>query len=79
MSPPPAPLLPLRQPCAPPPTTTPPHRYVRSSHLAGIQEHFEHFSISKIREADHWIHADQPDALLVIASNFLDVPPAAGR
>ena len=54
-------------------------KYVRSSHLANIQEQFVHFSISKIRNANHWIHADEPEALLVITSNFLDVPSVAPR
>mmetsp|Transcript_13775 Transcript_13775/g.43722 ORF Transcript_13775/g.43722 Transcript_13775/m.43722 type:complete len:315 (+) Transcript_13775:31-975(+) len=51
-------------------------RYVRSSYLAAISEQFSTFSLSTIRSAGHWIHADEPDALLLIISSFLDVPPS---
>ena len=46
-------------------------RFLRSSHLPEIQGSFSHFSLSTIRTAAHWVHADEPDALLVIASSFL--------
>ena len=46
-------------------------RFLRSSHMAAIQERFSRFSLSTIRTADHWIHADEPEALLLIAQNFL--------
>ena len=52
-------------------------RFLRSSHLPAIQEHFSRFSLSTIRSADHWIHADEPEALLLIATNFLAVPNAS--
>ena len=51
-------------------------RFLRSSHLPAIQEQFSRFSLQTIRSADHWIHADEPDALLLIAANFLSVPSA---
>ena len=46
-------------------------RFLRSSHLPAIEQSFSRFSLQTIRTADHWIHASEPDALLVIASNFL--------
>ena len=46
-------------------------RFLRSSHLPAIEEHFSRFSFASIRTADHWIHADEPDALLLIAMRFL--------
>ena len=49
-------------------------RFLRSSHLPAIQTNFERFSLSTIRSAAHWVHADEPEALLVIASNFLAAP-----
>jgi pimeloyl-ACP methyl ester carboxylesterase len=49
-------------------------RFLRSSHLPAIQTSFERFSLSTIRSAAHWVHADEPEALLVIASNFLAAP-----
>ena len=48
-------------------------RYLRSSHLLSISQHFSRFSITTVRNADHWIHADEPEALLLIVSNFLAV------
>ena len=48
-------------------------RFLRSSHLPAIQQHFSRFSLSTIRTADHNIHADEPDALLLIALRFLSV------
>ena len=51
-------------------------RFLRSTHLPAIQEHFSRFSLQTIRSADHWIHADEPDALLVIATNFLKAKSA---
>ena len=45
-------------------------RFLRSSHLSAVGESFSRFTLSTIRNADHWIHASEPDALLVIASNF---------
>ena len=47
-----------------------------SKHLPAIQEQFSRFSLSTIRSADHWIHADEPEALLLIALKFLSVPGA---
>jgi len=46
-------------------------RFLRSSHLPAIQSSFERFSLSTIRTAAHWVHADEPQALLVIATSFL--------
>ena len=51
-------------------------RYVRSSHLETISSFFSRFSVTTVRSAAHWIHADEPDALLLIAANFLAVPCA---
>lgn len=51
-------------------------KYVRSSHLPAIEQHFARFSLSKIRNAAHWIHADEPDALRLIVTKFFDVPGA---
>jgi esterase len=48
-------------------------RFLRSSHLAEIEKQFSKFSLSTIRSASHWIHADEPEALMTIASNFLSV------
>ena len=47
-------------------------RFLRSSHLPAIQEHFSRFSLSTIRSADHWIHADEPEALLLKGHMVLD-------
>jgi len=51
-------------------------RFLRSTHLEAIQALFTRFSLSTIRNAAHWVHADEPEALLVIASNFLAAPSA---
>ena len=51
-------------------------RYLRSSHLPAISTLFSRFSVSTIRNAAHWIHADEPEALLLMVSNFLRVPQA---
>lgn len=51
-------------------------RYVRSSHLPTISGHFNRFSISTVRNAAHWIHADEPEALLLIVQSFLEAPSA---
>jgi esterase len=51
-------------------------RFLRSSHLPAIQRHFTRFSLSTIRSADHWIHADEPEALLLITTRFMAVPAA---
>ena len=47
-------------------------RFLRSTHLPAIQQHFSTFSLNTIRTAGHWIHADEPDALLLITENFLN-------
>ena len=49
-------------------------RFLRSSHMPAIQKSFSRFSLSTIRAADHWIHADEPEALLLIATGFLRAP-----
>lgn len=49
-------------------------RYVRSTHLPAISQHFSRFSLTTIRSAAHWIHADEPEALLTVACSFLDAP-----
>jgi pimeloyl-ACP methyl ester carboxylesterase len=49
-------------------------RFLRSSHLPEIQSSFTHFSLTTLRNASHWVHADEPDALLLIALNFLKAP-----
>lgn len=46
-------------------------RFLRSSHLPVIEQYFSRFSLATIRTADHWIHADEPDALVLIATRFL--------
>ena len=46
-------------------------RFLRSSHLPAISEQFTRFSLSTIRTADHWVHADEPEALLIIMESFL--------
>lgn len=46
-------------------------RFLRSTHLPAIEQSFSKFSLSTLREASHWVHADEPDALLLIASKFL--------
>ena len=48
-------------------------RFLRSSHLPEIEKQFSKFSLSTIRSASHWVHADEPEALMTIASNFLSV------
>ena len=54
-------------------------RFLRSSHLPAISEQFSRFSLSTIRTADHWVHADEPEALLIIMSSFLaaKAPPGS--
>ena len=49
-------------------------KYVRSSHLEAISSHFSRFSISTVRNAAHWVHADEPEALSLIVQSFLDAP-----
>lgn len=46
-------------------------RYIRSTHLPAIEAHFSAFSLTKLKNADHWVHADEPEALHLVAANFL--------
>jgi len=48
-------------------------RFIRTEHMPLISEQFTCYSFSRIRDAAHWIHAETPKALLLVASNFLDV------
>ena len=36
-----------------------------------IEANFEDFTLETIEDAGHWIHADQPDSLLISVKNFL--------
>ena len=48
-------------------------RFLTTRHLPAIEEQFSRFSLSTIRTAGHWVQAEEPDALLIIANNFLAV------
>jgi esterase len=49
-------------------------RFLRSIHLPEIQGSFINFSLQTIRSASHWVHADEPEALVVMVSSFLQAP-----
>ncbi len=51
-------------------------RYLRTLHLDAIAEQFSAFSITTLRQAAHWIHVDQPEALHTIVHRFLEAPQA---
>ena len=46
-------------------------KFLRSSHVDEITKSFGAFSITTLRTAAHWIHADEPEALQVVVSRFL--------
>jgi len=48
-------------------------RFLRSEHLPQMQTQFTCSSVTKVRDAGHWIHSDAPGPLQIVASNFLDV------
>lgn len=48
-------------------------RFLRSEHLPQMQQQFTCSSVTKVRDAGHWIHSDAPGPLQIVASNFLDV------
>lgn len=48
-------------------------RFLRSEHLPQMQRQFTCSSVTKVRDAGHWIHSDAPGPLQIVASNFLDV------
>lgn len=48
-------------------------RYIQEEHLPEIESLFPHFKLETIKGAGHWVHADQPDALLAQLTDFLSV------
>jgi pimeloyl-ACP methyl ester carboxylesterase len=51
--------------------------YVRPSSLAGIRAMFRHAEVDRIADAGHWVHADQPAALLCGLRDWLTDASAA--
>uniref|UniRef100_A0A7S4AZL5 AB hydrolase-1 domain-containing protein n=1 Tax=Chrysotila carterae TaxID=13221 RepID=A0A7S4AZL5_CHRCT len=51
-------------------------QYVRSLHLPAISELFRRFSVTTLRGAAHWVHADEPESLRLIVLKFLQAPSA---
>ncbi|CAM9556430.1 unnamed protein product [Ectocarpus sp. 13 AM-2016] len=49
-------------------------RYIRSQHLKEIGNLFPRFVVSTIKDAGHWVHADNPTETLRLAKSFLDRP-----
>ena len=41
-----------------------------------MSRQFSRYSVTKIRNAAHWIHADAPGPLQIVAANFLAAPAA---
>ena len=49
-------------------------KYLRTQYLAEIERRFERYTVTTLRNAAHWVHADEPDGLRVVLSNFLLAP-----
>ena len=45
--------------------------YLEEEDIALIQEYFPNAQLETIKDAGHWIHADQPQALFDLVQNFL--------
>lgn len=45
--------------------------YILDEDLAGIRQHFPNSSLETISDANHWVHAEQPIALVNTIENFL--------
>lgn len=45
--------------------------YIKKEDMPMIQEYFSHAQLESIAEAGHWVHAEQPDKLFEIVSDFL--------
>jgi len=46
--------------------------YILDEDLAGIKNHFPNSSLETIADASHWVHAEQPAALIKAIEKFLD-------
>lgn len=46
--------------------------YVKDEELPGIREHFPDLYIETVKNAGHWIHADQPDRMYELIVQFLN-------
>ena len=47
--------------------------YVRDEDETMIKQHFPQAQVATIEKAGHWVHAEQPEALLEVVTRFLDV------
>ncbi|CEL99532.1 unnamed protein product [Vitrella brassicaformis CCMP3155] len=47
-------------------------RYIQSRHLDVIQRLFASFTLQTVKEAGHWVHADQPDRMVQVVKAYLD-------
>ena len=45
--------------------------YIKEEDLPLIQTYFPHAQLKTIEKAGHWVHAEQPDALFEVVSQFL--------
>ena len=45
--------------------------YILPDHLPVIRSHFPHARLEEIRGAGHWVHADQPAAVVVVVREFM--------
>jgi len=47
-------------------------RYIKSTHLRDLSALFPNFTLQSVKDAGHWLHADQPEASCDVARKFLD-------